>query len=250
MKTTKVLQALSLLLIFVIAISCRSNRSTTGTQYPRSAPTQTPPKETTVYVESAKLPPGQAKKIYGGKSAKAYAPGQQKKYANRYPLVIVYTPAIVIHKYSDGRYYYRSNAGHTYWKGYDGRYYIDERHLKGMEYEVSEYDDWKFKGQKNDKAQGPKGKEQEDKLNLNQKSKDVEDIAKVKEQKGNGLNQKVKDDEQKGNGQNQKAKDSEEKGKGESQKEKNDNSKGKEQTDEKAKDDNSQKPKGKSKDKG
>jgi hypothetical protein len=25
------------------------------------------------------LPPGQAKKIYGGKSAKAYAPGQRKK---------------------------------------------------------------------------------------------------------------------------------------------------------------------------
>ena len=25
------------------------------------------------------LPPGQAKKIYGGKSAKRYAPGQQKK---------------------------------------------------------------------------------------------------------------------------------------------------------------------------
>lgn len=27
----------------------------------------------------SKLPPGQAKKIFGGKSAKRYAPGQQKK---------------------------------------------------------------------------------------------------------------------------------------------------------------------------
>ena len=263
MKTTKVLQAISVLLIFVIAVSCRSNRSTTGTQYPRSAPTQTPTKETTVYVESANLPPGQAKKVYGSQSAKAYAPGQQKKYAKRHPLIIVYTPGIVINKYSDGRYYYRSNAGHTYWKGYDGRYYIDERHLKGMEYEAGEYDDWKFKGQKNDKAQGPKGKEEE-KLNVNQKSKDAEDIAKVKEQKGNGQNQKIKDDEQKGNGQNQKAKDdeqkgngqnqkakdTEEKGKGQSQKEKDDDSKGKEQTDQKAKDENSQKGKAKSKDKG
>ena len=247
MKTTKVLQAVSFVLIFVIAVSCRSNRSTTGTQYPRSAPTQTPTKETPVYVESAKLPPGQAKKIYGSQSAKAYAPGQQKKYGNRHPLIIVYTPGIVINKYSDGRYYYRNAAGYMYWKGYDGRYYIDEKHLKGMEYEASDYDDWKFKGQKNDKAQGPKGKEEE-KLNVNQKSKDAEDIAKVTEQKGNGQNQKAKEDEQKGNGQNQKTKDEEQKGK--DQKAKNNDTKGKEQTDEKAKDDNSQKGKDKSKGKG
>ena len=236
MKTTKELQAISLLLILVIAVSCRSNRATTGRQYPRNpTPTETPTKTTPVYVDAGNLPPGQAKKIYGSQSAKAYAPGQQKKYANRHPLIIVYTPGIVINKYSDGRYYYRSTAGYTYWKGSDGRYYIDERHLKGMEYEASEYDDWKFKGQKNDKAQGPKGKEQEEKKE-NQKTKDAEDIAKVKEQKGNG--------------QNQKEKDNEEKGKGQSQKEKDNDSKGKDQTDEKAKDDNSQKGKGKSKDKG
>jgi hypothetical protein len=218
-----------------------------------------------VYVESAKLPPGQAKKIYGGQSAKAYAPGQQKKYAKRYPLVIVHTTNIVINKYSDGRYYYRNAAGYMYWKGYDGRYYIDEKHLKGMEYEASDYDDWKFKGQKNDKVQGPKGKEQEEKLKENQKAKDADDIAKVKEQKGNGQNQKAKDDEQKGNGQNQKAKDDEQKGngqnqkakdeeqkeqKGKDQKAKDNDTKEKKQTDEKAKDDNSQKGKDKSKDKG
>lgn len=234
MKTTKVLQAISLFLIFVIALSCRSNRSTTGTQYPRSAPTQTPTKETPVYVESAKLPPGQAKKIYGSQSAKAYAPGQQKKYGDRHPLIIIYTPGIVINKYSDGRYYYRNAAGYMYWKGYDGRYYIDEKHLKGMEYEASDYDDWKFKGQKNDKAQGPKGKELEEKLKENQKAKDADDIAKVKEQKGNGQNQKAKDEEQKG--KDQKAKDND--------------SKGKDQTDEKVKDDSSQKGKDKSKGKG
>lgn len=35
----------------------------------------------TVYHEtpSGKLPPGQAKKVYGTKSAKPFAPGQQKK---------------------------------------------------------------------------------------------------------------------------------------------------------------------------
>lgn len=237
MKTTKVLQAVSLLLIFVIAVSCRSNRSTTGRQYPRNpTPTETPTKTYPVYVDAGNLPPGQAKKVYGSQSAKAYAPGQQKKYANRYPLVIVYTPGIVINKYSDGRYYYRNTAGYTYWKGHDGRYYIDEKHLKGMEYEASDYDDWKFKGQKKDKAQASKGKEQEGKGKENQKTKDAEDIAQVKAQKGNGQNQKAKSDEQKGNGQNEKEKDND--------------SKGKDQTDEKAKDDNSQKGKAKSKDKG
>ena len=235
MKTTKVLQAISLFLIFVIAVSCRSNRSTTGRQYPRNpTPTETSTKTYPVYTDAGNLPPGQAKKIYGGQSAKAYAPGQQKKYANRYPLVIVHTTNIVINKYSDGRYYYRNAAGYMYWKGYDGRYYIDEKHLKGMEYEASDYDDWKFKGQKNDKAQGPKGKEQEEKLKENQKTKDADDIAKVKEQKGNGQNQKAKDDEQKG--KDQKAKDND--------------PKGKDQTDEKAKDDNSQKGNAKSKGKG
>src|SRR4030095_3805859 len=129
MKTTKVLKAISLLLILVIAVSCRSSRSTSGRQYPRNAPTETPTKTTTVYVDGGNLPPGQAKKVYGSKSAKAYAPGQRKKYANRYPLVIVYTPGIVIKKHSDGRYYYRNTAGYTYWKGYDGRYYLDEKHL-------------------------------------------------------------------------------------------------------------------------
>ena len=223
MKTTKVLRAVSLLLILVIAVSCRSNRSTTGRQYPRSSPTETPTKSTTVYVDGANLPPGQAKKVYGSQSAKAYAPGQRKKYAKRYPLVIVYTPGIVIRQYNDGRYYYTNTAGYTYWKGYDGRYYLDEKHLKGMEYQPSEYDDWKFKGQKNNTAQEAKGKEQEEeKVKEDQKPKDAEHTANVKEQKGNGQNQKAKDNDQKE----------------------------KDQTEQKAKDDKPQKGKAKSKDKG
>ena len=223
MKTTKVLRAVSLLLILVIAVSCRSNRSTTGRQYPRSSPTETPTKSTTVYVDGANLPPGQAKKVYGSQSAKAYAPGQRKKYAKRYPLVIVYTPGIVIRQYNDGRYYYTNTAGYTYWKGYDGRYYLDEKHLKGMEYQASEYDDWKFKGQKNNTAQEAKGKGQDqEKVKEDQKPKDAEHTANVREQKGNGQNQKAKDNDQKE----------------------------KDQTEQKAKDDKPQKGKAKSKDKG
>jgi hypothetical protein len=196
MKTTNLLKAVSLLLILVVAVSCRSNRSTTGRQYPRNSPTETPTKSTTVYVDGANLPPGQAKKVYGSQSAKAYAPGQRKKYATPYPLVIVYTPAIVVKQHRDGRYYYINTAGYTYWKGYDGRYYLDEKHLKGMNYEVSEYDDWKMKGQKNNKAQEAKGKEQEEeKVKEEQKTKDAEHTAKVNDQKEKDqTDQKAKDD--------------------------------------------------------
>lgn len=218
MKTTKILKAVSLLLILVIAVSCRSNRSTTGRQYPRnSTPTETATKAYPVVVDGGNLPPGQAKKIYGGQSAKAYAPGQRKKY----PLVIVYTPGIVISRYSDGRYYYRNTAGYTYWKGNDGRYYLDEKHLKDVEYQKGDYDDWKFKGQKDNKAQESKGKGQEEKVKEDQQ-KDAEDIVKGKEQKGKDqADQKTKDTDQKG----------------------------KDQTDKKAKDENPSKGKGKSKDK-
>ena len=234
MKTTNILKAAGLLLILIIAVSCRSNRSTSGRQYPSTPSTEIPTKTTPVYTDGGNLPPGQAKKVYGGQSAKAYAPGQRKKYANRYPLVIVYTPAIVIKQHSDGRYYHMNTAGYTYWKGHDGRYYIDEKNLKGMEYEVSEYDDWKLKGQKNKKAPESKGREQEEvKIKEDKKTKDTGQTANVKGQKGNGQNQKPKDDEQKGNGQNEKAKD--------------DDQKEKDQADQKTKDDKAQKGKAKSK---
>ena len=219
MKTNKILKAVSLLLILIIAVSCRNSRSTTGKQYPRNVPAETPTRSAPVYVDGGNLPPGQAKKIYGSQSAKTYAPGQRKKYGNRHPLIIVYSPGIVISRYSDGRYYYRNTAGYTYWKGYDGRYYIDEKHLKGMDYDASDYDDWKFKGQKNNNAQEQKGNAQEEKVKDNQKTKDAGDIVKVREQKEK--DEKVKDNDPKG----------------------------KDHT-EKAKDDNSQKGKAKSKDKG
>ncbi|HET6769699.1 MAG TPA: hypothetical protein VFH08_19965 [Chitinophagaceae bacterium] len=244
MKTTKVPQAISLLLILVIAVSCRSSRSTSSRQYPGNTPTETPTKIPTetpmktypvVYADRGNLPPGQAKKVYGSQSAKAYAPGQQKKYANRHPLVIVYTPAMVVNQYSNGRYYYRNTAGYMYWKGYDGRYYIDEKHLKGMDYEVSDYDDWKFKGQNNNVAKESKGENQEEKVKDYQKAKDVEHLSKVREQKAKDQNQKAK-------GNDPKAKELAE------QKAKDNDQKGKDQTDQKVKDDNP--PKGKAKSNG
>ncbi len=194
MKTTNLLKTVSLSLIFVIAVSCRNSRSTTGRQYPGNPPTETTTKTSTVYVDGADLPPGQAKKIYGSKSAKAYAPGQRKKH----PLVIVYTPGIVIRRYADGRYYYTSTAGYTYWKRSDGRYYIDEKHLKGIEYEASDYDDWKMKGQKDNNVQEAKVKEEErKKVKEEHETKEAENTDKGKDQKEKDQGNKAKGNEQK-----------------------------------------------------
>ena len=240
MKTTKFLQTLSLLLILIIVISCRSSRYSTGGQYPRNTSPQTETTTNTYSVQSTggNLPPGQAKKIYGDQSAKAYAPGQRKKY----PLVIVYTNDIVINRYSDGRYYYRNAAGYIYWKGDDGRYYLDEKHLKDVEYEEGDYDDWKFKGQKNYKTQEPKEKDQ-----YNQKEKDNDQKGKDQfnqKEKYNGqkekdqFNQKEKDNGKKEKDQiDQKAKDVNQKEKDQSdQKVKDNDKKEKDQSDQKVKD--------------
>ena len=97
------------------------------------------------------LPPGQAKKVYGSRSARPYAPGQRKKYGvyRRYPLIIIRTPDIIIGRYNDGRYYYRNPEGYMYWKGYDNRFYLDEKYLNDMRYDENEYNDWKYKGRNN-----------------------------------------------------------------------------------------------------
>ncbi len=188
MKMLKILQTVTLFFILIIAVSCRSSKPTTGRQYPRSSPppeeypTRTPneyPAKTTpvVYKESTSLPPGQAKKVYGDKSAKAYAPGQRKKYAARYPLIIVRTPDIVVTRDKDGRSYYKNKEGIVYWKGSDDRFYVDEKHLKDMEYDQGDYDDWKVKGKKSDN---------DDKDNKDQKGNNGQKSKNDNSQKGKG----------------------------------------------------------------
>src|SRR5688500_17493001 len=101
MKMMKILQTVGLFSILFIAVSCNTSRPTTGRQYPRSYPYPDYPVYNDPYPPG--LPPGQAKKIYGGKSARPYAPGQRKKYGygyRRYPLIIVRTPDIVIDRYN------------------------------------------------------------------------------------------------------------------------------------------------------
>ena len=148
MKMIKILQTVGLFSILIIVVSCSTSRPTTGRQYPRSYPPDYP-----VYHDPypPSLPPGQAKKVYGSRSARPYAPGQRKKHGSyrRYPLIITRTPDIIIGRYNDGRYYYRNPEGYMYWKGYDDRFYLDERHLDNTRYNNDEYNDWKYKGRNN-----------------------------------------------------------------------------------------------------
>lgn len=123
MKLSTFVQAVAIMILLAIAASsCRTSR-----QAPRENPPVVVKSEKTVVVTSEKLPPGQAKKVYGDKSAKEYAPGQQKKqvYSRKFPLIIIRTPDIVIKKHNDGRYYYQNSEGYYYWQGSDDRFYLD-----------------------------------------------------------------------------------------------------------------------------
>ena len=157
MKMIKILQTVSLFSILIIAVSCRSSRPVYERQYPPYPPPPPPPNYP-VYEGPHGLPPGQAKKVYGSRSARPYAPGQRKKYGTyrRYPLIIIRTPDIIISRYNDGRYYYRNPAGYLYWKGYDDRFYLDEKYLNDNGYDNDEYNDWKRKGRNshNNKSRG------------------------------------------------------------------------------------------------
>jgi hypothetical protein len=70
------------------------------------------------------LPPGQAKKRYGGRSARVYAPGQQRK--NEYGsgiATVIAVPDRYASRSNSGQFYY-NYRGNTYWKQNDGYYYI------------------------------------------------------------------------------------------------------------------------------
>ena len=161
MKMIKILQTVGLFSVLIIAVSCRSSRPVYEGRYPpREYPSAPPPPTPIFYPTPPILPPGQAKNVYGGRSARPYAPGQQKKYGptyRRYPLIIIRTPDIIIGKYN-GRYYYRNPEGFMYWKGYDDRFYLDEKYLNNNRYDDDEYNDWKQRGRKNNYQKNNKGK--------------------------------------------------------------------------------------------
>lgn len=157
MKLSTFIQAVILMLLIAFAASCGTSRSTPeypdrrdypDNRYPneRKYPGRYPGNESS----SHRLPPGQAKKVYGQKSAKVYAPGQRKKYGNRsYPLIIRRSHGIDIRRARDGRYYYQNEVGFYYWQGYDDRLYLDERHLSQIEFHQYDYNEWRDRGRNN-----------------------------------------------------------------------------------------------------
>ncbi|GAB2539089.1 hypothetical protein [Rufibacter soli] len=80
---------LALAFVLITAASCSSSKNTSSSRYPSGTGTRSqrtsdipgilfPGSRTS----TQGMPPGQAKKVYGDQSAKAYAPGQQKKAGN------------------------------------------------------------------------------------------------------------------------------------------------------------------------
>lgn len=189
---------LPLVVIFsctILLVSCRASRKTVVT---RPAPSRT-----VVVVQQPQqpqtqsLPPGQAKKIYGSKSAKPFAPGQQKK-QGVYPLIIVRTPSIFIYTFSDGRRYHRNDEGMIYWLGKDDRFYLDDAHISKIKYDDRDYKEWNEK-----KHYAEKGKDKEVANSSNEKQhaekgKDKEDANSSKE-KQNADKGKDKDKEEANN---------------------------------------------------
>lgn len=73
MKTIRVFAVLIVAALAVSLISCRSSKSKNGSVVVSGK------RPTAAHSSRGHLPPGHAKKLNGDKSAKAYAPGQQKK---------------------------------------------------------------------------------------------------------------------------------------------------------------------------
>ncbi|WP_276502275.1 hypothetical protein [Terrimonas pollutisoli] len=76
--------------------------------------------------------------------------GRRNSYGEPYPprqanfsLIISSSPGMVIHRYHDGRYYYRNPYGYTYWRGYDNLYYLDRSYIRRVHYDRRQYDAWK-----------------------------------------------------------------------------------------------------------
>jgi hypothetical protein len=76
------------------------------------------------------LPPGQAKKKYGGQSAKVYAPGQRKKNGGTGRMAtVISVPDMYASRTTSGQLYY-NYRGNTYWKQNDGYYHLQDQYNK------------------------------------------------------------------------------------------------------------------------
>ncbi len=144
----------------ITIMSCSTSR-----QYPPSYPNdrQQQPRVIIVNDDSRNLPPGHAKKIYGKKCAKYYAPGWCKHHNKRYkyrPTVIISIPLNLATRANNGRYFYDDDMGYRYWRGNDNdeRFYLDNQHNNDACYCNLGYDDNDNRYNDNDRRDDHKGK--------------------------------------------------------------------------------------------
>ena len=75
-----------------------------------------------------------------GRQYQSYPPPPSRSSVS---LIINGGPGLMVNRYNDGRYYYRSPQGYTYWRGYDNRYYLDQRHMQRSYHRNNQYNDWR-----------------------------------------------------------------------------------------------------------
>ncbi len=144
----------------VLFSSCSNSNQTGRSPFPQSQPPfpRSEPKVVIVEQPQHRLPPGQAKKIYGSKCAKYYAKGWCKKHnrKNDYrPEAVIIVPFGYAKLASNGAWYYDDDKGYRYWRGANDYFYLDSRYANDDCYcNLSNDDDeheWKGKKHKKEK---------------------------------------------------------------------------------------------------
>ncbi len=93
------------------------------------------------------LPPGQAKKVYGSKSARVYAPGQRNKQGNVYnsfPPLRILIDERYAQRDKHRRLYYIDQNQYVYWRANDGYYYLDSKYKESKK--NKKYNDERYIG--------------------------------------------------------------------------------------------------------
>jgi hypothetical protein len=71
-----------------------------------------------------------------------YYSQRSPRYRSSLSLIIAPSPGFRMDTYPDGRFYYRSPQGYTYWRGNDNRFYLDREYLNRVHYNQREYNEW------------------------------------------------------------------------------------------------------------
>lgn len=88
------------------------------------------------------------------RSGREYPDPPRPRYHSSFSLIIAPGPGFAMRLHPSGRYYYRSPQGYMYWRGYDNRFYLDQRYLGRVRYSDYEYREWKQKGRKHRRGNG------------------------------------------------------------------------------------------------